>query len=208
MPETPRLLENNRRWAEAVQTRHPEFFSGLSRQQSPDFLWIGCADSRVPANQIVDLDPGELFVHRNVANLAPHNDFNYLSVLQYAVDVLRVRHVIVSGHYGCGGIRAALEGEGSGIISGWLELIRDVADQHREELDALDPESRVDRLCELNVTAQVANVCRTRVVRDAWGRGQPLKVHGWIYGLSDGRLRDLGVSVTGPGGPAAGADTG
>lgn len=198
MEEIRRLLDNNRRWAEGVQSEHPEFFPELARQQSPDYLWIGCADSRVPANQIVNLQPGELFVHRNVANLAPHNDFNYLSVLQFAVDVLQVRHVIVTGHYGCGGVKAALAGEGSGFISGWLELIRDVAARHREELEALPEGERVDRLCELNVAAQVDNVCRTQVVRDAWARGQDLKVHGWVYGLDDGRLRDLEVSVAGP----------
>lgn len=198
MEEIRQLLDNNRQWAEAVQADNPDFFPQLARQQTPNYLWLGCADSRVPANQIVNLAPGELFVHRNVANLAPHNDFNYLSVLQYAVDVLQVRHVIVTGHYGCGGVRAALEGEGSGFISGWLELIRDVAEEHRGELEALPEGQRVDRLCELNVAAQVANVCRTQVVRDAWQRGQDLKVHGWVYGLSDGRLRDLEVSVTGP----------
>lgn len=198
MEEIRQLLDNNRQWAESVQAENPDFFPQLARQQSPDYLWIGCADSRVPANQIVDLMPGELFVHRNVANLAPHNDFNYLSVLQYAVDVLEVQHVIVTGHYGCGGIRGALEGEGSGFISGWLELIRDVAAQHREELDQLPKDLRVDRLCEINVREQVANVCRTQVVQDAWARGQALNVHGWIYSLNDGRLRDLEVSVEGP----------
>ncbi len=198
MEEIRQLLDNNRQWAESVQAENPDFFPQLARQQSPDYLWIGCADSRVPANEIVGLKPGELFVHRNVANLAPHNDFNYLSVLQFAVEVLGVRHVIVTGHYGCGGIKAALAGEGSGFISGWLELIRDVADRHRDELADLNEGARVDRLCEINVRAQVGNVCRTRVVRDAWARGQDLKVHGWIYGLGDGRLRDLEVSVTGP----------
>ena len=198
MEEIRHLLDNNRQWAESVQAEDPDFFPQLAGQQSPDYLWIGCADSRVPANQIVDLMPGELFVHRNVANLAPHNDFNYLSVLQYAVDVLEVEHVIVTGHYGCGGIRAALEGEGSGFISGWLELIRDVAAQHHEELDQLPKDLRVDRLCEINVREQVANVCRTQVVQDAWARGQALNVHGWIYSLNDGRLRDLEVSVAGP----------
>ena len=204
MEDIRRLLENNRRWAEGIQAEDPDFFPGLAGQQSPDYLWIGCADSRVPANEIVGLKPGELFVHRNVANLAPHNDFNYLSVLQFAVEVLRVRHVIVTGHYGCGGIKAALSGEGSGFISGWLELIRDVAEHHHGELEGLDEQGRIDRLCEINVGAQVANVCRTRVVRDAWERGQDLKVHGWIYGLGDGRLRDLEVSVTGPGDLPAG----
>ncbi|MFA9460464.1 carbonic anhydrase [Thiohalorhabdus sp. Cl-TMA] len=194
MGDIRNLLEHNHRWAEGVQAEHPDFFSELARQQSPAYFWIGCADSRVPANQIVDRKPGEIFVHRNVANLAPHNDFNYLSVLQYAVEVLKVRHVIVTGHYGCGGIRAALEGKGSGFITGWLEMIRDVADQHREELDPLDFEARVDRLCEINVQHQVANVCRTQVVREAWERGQPLEVHGWIYSLHDGKLRDLEVT--------------
>ncbi|KPV39083.1 hypothetical protein AN478_12295 [Thiohalorhabdus denitrificans] len=198
MGEIRNLLDNNRRWAEGIQEEHPEFFPQLAHQQSPDYLWIGCADSRVPANQIVNLPPGEVFVHRNIANLAPHNDFNYLSVLQYAVEVLKVHHVIVTGHYGCGGIRAALKGGGSGFITGWLEMIRDVADRHREELDGLDEEERVSRLCELNVSHQVANVCRSQVVREAWERGQPLQVHGWIYALNDGLLRDLEVTAAGP----------
>jgi carbonic anhydrase len=198
MGDIRRLLDNNRRWAEGVQTEHPEFFPDLARQQTPAYFWIGCADSRVPANQIVGLQPGELFVHRNVANLAPHNDFNYLSVLQYAVEVLRVSHVIVTGHYGCGGIRAALHEDGSGFISGWLEMIRDVANQNWTALEGLDEDARVDRLCELNIAHQVANVCRSQVVRDAWKRGQPLEVHGWVYSLNDGLLRDLGVTASGP----------
>ncbi len=191
------LFDHNRQWAERIKQEDPGFFDRLKNQQSPEFLWIGCADSRVPANQIVDLAPGELFVHRNVANVVVHTDFNCLSVLQYAVEVLRVRHVMVVGHYGCGGVRAALEGEGSGLIRNWLRHVRDVYDKHEDQLVSLDSEqARFDRLCELNVMEQVLHVCQTSTVQDAWARGQSLSVHGWIYSVADGLLRDLDVCMT------------
>ena len=189
------LFENNRDWAQSMVERDPGFFETLSRQQSPEYLWIGCSDSRVPANQIVGLLPGELFVHRNVANVVVHTDLNCLSVMQFAVDVLRVKHVIVCGHYGCGGVRAALEGAKVGLCDNWLRHVQDVRQKHEARLAALPEERRVDRLCELNVMEQVVNVCQTTVVQDAWERGQSLMVHGWLYGLQDGRLRDLDVSV-------------
>jgi len=193
-----RLLENNRAWSAEVRTREPDFFARLSRQQAPEYLWIGCSDSRVPANQIVGLLPGEMFVHRNVANVVVHADLNCLSAVQFAVDVLRVRHVIVCGHYGCGGVLAALRNSRLGLIDNWLRHVQDVLTKHRARLDALPTEAkRHDRLCELNVIEQAVNVCQTTVVREAWGRGQPLTVHGWIYGLADGLLRELGVSVAG-----------
>ena len=192
------LIQNNRAWAEATLERDPDFFRTLARQQAPEFLWIGCSDSRVPANQIVGLLPGELFVHRNVANVVVHTDLNCLSVLQFAVDVLGVRHVIVCGHYGCGGVQAVIEGRRVGLADNWLRHVQDVAAKHAAELAALeDPAARLDRLCELNVMEQVANVCQTTIVRDAWARGQSLAVHGWIYGLRDGLVRDLGVSRSG-----------
>ncbi len=190
------LFEKNRAWAASMAEQDPGFFAGLVHQQTPQYLWIGCSDSRVPANQIVGLAPGEMFVHRNVANVVVHTDLNCLSVLQFAVDVLKVRHVMVVGHYGCGGVRAADEDARLGLIDNWLRHVQDVRDQHRDELDAIpDAASRVDRLCELNVAAQVRHVCETTVVRDAWQRGQPLTVHGCIYRLQDGILRDLGVSA-------------
>lgn len=192
------LFANNREWAAELAAREPEFFGRLSDQQAPEYLWIGCSDSRVPANQIVGLLPGELFVHRNVANVVVHTDLNCLSVLQYAVDVLRVRHVIVCGHYGCGGVQAAARNIKLGLIDNWLRHVQDVARRHRESLAELDDENqRIDRLCELNVIEQVINVCQTTTVRDAWGRGQPLAVHGWIYRLQDGLLHDLGICVDG-----------
>jgi carbonic anhydrase len=192
------LFDNNRSWA-AEQTRgDPEFFERLLGQQAPEYLWIGCSDSRVPANQIVGLAPGELFVHRNVANVVVHTDLNCLSVLQFAVDVLRVKHVIVCGHYGCGGVSAALRDEKLGLIDNWLRHVQDVGAKHRAELAVLpDEPARAARLCELNVIEQVANVADTTVVRDAWRRGQPLAVHGWIYDLRDGLLRDLDVTREG-----------
>ncbi len=190
------LLDRNRAWAASVESRQPGFFRGLASQQAPRYLWIGCSDSRVPANEIVDLAPGELFVHRNVANLVVHTDFNCLAVLQFAVDVLKVEHVIVVGHYGCGGIRAALDGTAHGLIDNWLRHVQDVAGKHRRLLDALpDPERRSDRLCELNVIEQVVHVARTTIVQDAWQRGQPLTLHGLIYGLEDGLLCDLGFAA-------------
>jgi carbonic anhydrase len=191
------LLERNRSWAGRTAAASPGFFEELSRQQAPRYLWIGCSDSRVPANQIVDLQPGELFVHRNVANLVVHTDLNCLSVLQYAVDVLRVRHVIVCGHYGCGGVQAAFERQRLGLIDNWLRHVQDVEARHLTALAAISEHGkRCDRVCELNVIEQVANVCATTIALDAWGRGQELSVHGWIYRLSDGLLHDLGICVS------------
>ncbi len=190
------LFDNNRAWAARLETAEPDFFKKLCAQQSPEFLWIGCSDSRVPANEIVGLLPGELFVHRNVANLVVHTDLNCLSVLQYAVDALCVTHVIVCGHYGCGGVRAAMEPRRHGLIDNWLRHVQDVHEQHHGIVDAIvDDSARVDRMCELNVIEQVRHVCQTTIVQEAWERGQPLSVHGWIYGLHDGRLRNLGVSA-------------
>ena len=191
------LFRNNRAWAAEMVGNDPEFFARLSHQQAPRYLWIGCSDSRVPANQIVGLLPGEMFVHRNVANVVVHTDLNCLSAIQFAVEVLRVEHIIVCGHYGCGGVLAALRDAKLGLIDNWLRHIQDVGSKHRPRLDTLATEGeRHDRLCELNVIEQVANVCQTTVVRDAWARGQALAVHGWIYGLRDGLLRDLGMCVT------------
>jgi carbonic anhydrase len=192
-----RLFANNRAWAEEMARRQPDFFARLAGQQAPHYLWIGCSDSRVPANQIVDLLPGEMFVHRNVANVVVHSDLNCLSALQFAVDVLRVRHVIVCGHYGCGGVLAAMRDDRLGLIDNWLRHVQDVRSKHAGQLARLtSDQQRHDRLCELNVIEQVANVCHTTVVREAWVRGQELAVHGWIYGLGDGLLRDLGMCVT------------
>ncbi len=189
------LFENNRAWAEKITAEDPAFFDKLSHLQSPEYLWIGCSDSRVPANQITGLAPGEVFVHRNVANVVVHTDLNCLSVMQFAVDVLRVKHIIVCGHYGCGGVRAALTGERLGLIDNWLRHIQDVRDKHAALLAPLAGEAAADRLCELNVVEQVVNVARTTILRDAWERGQAVTVHGWIYGLSNGQLRDLGISI-------------
>ncbi|HEU4697912.1 MAG TPA: carbonate dehydratase [Gemmatimonadales bacterium] len=199
MRTLPELFANNRAWAARVEQARPGFFRHLAEQQAPRFLWIGCADSRVPANEIVDLEPGELFVHRNVANVVVHTDLNCLSVLQYAVDVLQVEHVMVVGHYGCGGVRAALRGAPLGLIDNWLRHVQDVAERHREQLDALDEAQREDRLCELNVLEQAHNVARSSIVRDAWRRGQRLAVHAWVYSLKDGLLRDLDFDVRHPG---------
>ncbi|MFL5510138.1 MAG: carbonate dehydratase [Gemmatimonadaceae bacterium] len=191
------LFANNRAWAQKMTREDADFFTRLSNQQAPSYMWIGCADSRVPANEIVGLAPGELFVHRNVANIVVHADLNCLSVLQFAVEVLKVKHVIVCGHYGCGGVGAALRDDRLGLVDNWLRHVQDVRWKHQTELDGLPTEQkRHDRLCELNVVEQVLNVSQTTVVRDAWSRGQPLAVHGWIYDLHDGLLRDLGVSVT------------
>ena len=193
------LFDNNRRWAETARRRDPRFFERLAAEQAPRFLWIGCSDSRVPANEVVGLEPGELFVHRNIANVVVHTDLNCLSVIQFAVDVLEVAHIIVCGHYGCGGVRAALFGERIGLADNWLHHIHDVRDKHGPRLALFrEDRERIDRLCELNVIEQVANVCQTTIVRDAWARGRELAVHGWIYGLSDGLLRDLGVTISGP----------
>ena len=196
MPPLDKLLQNNRTWAADRIQRDPTFFTRLAKQQAPEFLWIGCADSRVPANEIVGLDPGELFVHRNVANVVVHTDLNCLSVLQFAVDVLNVKHVIVCGHYGCGGIRAAMEKDSHGLIDNWLRHVQDVARAHEVKLNAIqDFDARVDRLCELNVIDQVQNVARTTIVQDAWRRGHALQLHGWVYGLKDGLITDLGIAV-------------
>jgi carbonic anhydrase len=192
------LLENNRRWAADMAARDPEFFGTLADRQTPEYLWIGCSDSRVPANEIVGLPPGDVFVHRNVANVVVHTDLNCLSALQYAVDVLAVRHVVVCGHYGCGGVRAALDNDRHGLVDNWLRHVGDVRDKHATELEQLPPERQHDRLCELNVVEQVTNVCQTTIVEDTWARGQELAVHGLVYGLRDGLLRDLGVSAAGP----------
>jgi carbonic anhydrase len=190
------LLDRNRAWAADIQSRQPGFFETLAAQQAPRYLWIGCADSRVPANEIVDLAPGELFVHRNVANVVVHTDFNCLAVLQYAVDVLKVEHVIVVGHYGCGGIKAALDDSAHGLIDNWLRHVQDVAAKHEAALARLDGlAKRVDRLCELNVVEQVVHVGRTTIVQDAWRRGQRVTLHGLVYGLTDGLLNDLGVEA-------------
>jgi len=186
-----KLFDNNRRWAEAITARQPDFFRRLAAQQAPEYFWIGCADSRVPANEIVDLLPGELFVHRNVANVVVHTDLNCLSVLQFAIDVLKVRHVIVCGHYGCGGVKAALADAPLGLIDNWLRHVQDVAHQHASELAAVDGDARADLLCELNALDQARHVCETTVVQEAWARGQSIDVHAWIYGLDNGRLRDL-----------------
>jgi carbonic anhydrase len=192
------LFDANRRWAADAVSADPEFFARLEAIQTPQYLWIGCSDSRVPANQITGLKPGEVFVHRNVGNVVVHTDLNCLSVLQYAVDVLGIRHVMVVGHYGCGGIKAALAGKSLGLIDNWLRHIQDVAERHAGILDALpDDEARLRCLSELNVIEQVRNVARTTLVGDAWRRGQPLALHGWIYDLADGNLRDLDVSMTG-----------
>jgi carbonic anhydrase len=192
------LFDNNRLWSERIRAQDPEFFTKLSRQQSPEYLWIGCSDSRVPANQIVGLLPGEIFVHRNVANVVVHTDLNCLSVLQYAVDVLRVKHVIVCGHYGCGGVQSALRNDRLGLIDNWLRHVQDVRLKHLPRLAALaGGEAQADRLCELNVIEQAVNVCQTTVIQEAWARGQGVAVHGWIYSLADGCLRDLKSCVTG-----------
>lgn len=196
MPSLQHLFDNNRAWADRIRRLDPEFFLKLSRQQLPSYLWIGCSDSRVPANEIVGLLPGELFVHRNVANLVVHTDLNCLSVMQFAVDILKVRHVIVCGHYGCSGVKAALRRDRLGLSDNWLRHVQDVRQKHEKILTRLETEPQAaDRLCELNVIEQVTNVCHTSIARDAWERGQELSVHGWIYGLQDGLLRDLKVSV-------------
>jgi carbonic anhydrase len=195
MRQLPELFKNNRAWAADMTRQDADFFRRLSTQQSPHYLWIGCSDSRVPANQIVGLVAGEMFVHRNVANVVVHTDLNCLSAIQFAVDVLRVEHIIVCGHYGCGGVLAALQENNLGLIDNWLRHVQDVRAKHREEVDALETEAKQHaRLCELNVIEQVTNVSQTTVVRDAWSRNQTLTVHGWIYDVSDGLLRDLDVS--------------
>jgi carbonic anhydrase len=199
MKELSHLFANNRAWAEHIRAEYPEFFLKLSRQQAPQYFWIGCSDSRVPANQITGLPPGEMFVHRNVANVVPPADLNCLGALQFAVDVLQVRHVIVCGHYGCAGVRAVLLGKQLGLVDNWLRNVEEVREKHAPLLGALRNDAqRFDRLCELNVIEQVANVCETTAVQHAWERGQMVAVHGWIYSVSDGLLRDLGFCVTDP----------
>jgi carbonic anhydrase len=199
----PELFDNNRRWAAQTEAREPGFFSRLLKQQAPQYLWIGCSDSRVPANQIIGLPPGDVFVHRNVANVVVHTDLNALSVIQYAIDLLQVKHIIVVGHYGCGGVTAALRQQRIGLADNWLRHVQDVHGAHRAWFDALPSDAqRLDRLCELNVLEQAASVCKTTVVQDAWSRAQPVTVHGWVYGLHNGLLQDLGFTV------AAAADLG
>jgi len=196
MRSLSQLFDNNRAWSERIRRIDPDFFARLSRQQRPEYLWIGCSDSRVPANEIVGLAPGELFVHRNIANVVVHSDLNCLSVMQFAVEVLRVEHIIVCGHYGCSGVSAALQDRRVGLADNWLHHLQDVHAKHDVALATISGmPQRIDRLCELNVIEQVANVCRTTIVRDAWERGQPLAVHGWVYGLKDGLIRDLETTV-------------
>ena len=196
MKQLDKLLSNNRRWAAAIRSREPDFFTRLSQLQAPEYLWIGCSDSRVPANQITGLAPGEVFVHRNVANIVVHADLNCLSVLQYAVDVLKVKHIIVCGHYGCGGVTAAHDNLKLGLIDNWLRNVQEVGQKHRDALNAISSrEQRIGRLCELNVIEQAVNVAQTTVVQDAWARGQALNVHGWVYDLNDGVIRDLKMSM-------------
>lgn len=190
-----RLFEANRRWAQRMETAQPGFFKKLAQLQAPEYLWIGCSDSRVPANEIVDLLPGEVFVHRNVANVVVHTDLNCLSVIQYAIDVLKVKHIMVVGHYGCGGVTAAYKRQRVGIVDLWLRHVQDVHAKHFERVEALPVAQRIDKLCELNVLEQVLNVAHSMVVQDAWQRGQDLTVHGWVYGLRDGLMRDLGMTV-------------
>ncbi|MDO8652497.1 MAG: carbonate dehydratase [Undibacterium sp.] len=193
------LFENNRRWADAIRAKDPEFFKKLASQQSPEYLWIGCSDSRVPANELLGLLPGELFVHRNIANVVVHSDLNCLSVLQFAIDVLGVKHIIVCGHYGCSGVHAALTGRRVGLADNWLRHVQDVHQKHERYLGEVLPlKQRSDRLCELNVIEQVVNLCQTTIVQDAWERGQELTVHGWVYGLQDGLLSELGMSINSP----------
>jgi carbonic anhydrase len=195
----PQLIENNRNWAQQVTDGDPDFFSELAKKQNPDFLWIGCADSRVPANQIVGLNPGEVFVHRNIANVVVHTDFNCLSVIEFAVAILKVKHIIVCGHYGCGGVKAASENHHLGLIDNWLRHIRDIRQKHDAVLRLIPDEcERFDRLCELNVIEQALNVCHTTVVQEAWHRNQKLAVHGWIYKIQDGLIRDMNVTISGP----------
>ncbi|MCB1724445.1 MAG: carbonate dehydratase [Chromatiaceae bacterium] len=198
MSDLKHLFENNRIWAEAIKKQDPDFFERLCRQQAPQYLWIGCSDSRVPANEIVDLPPGDVFVHRNIANVVVHTDLNCLSVIQYAVEVLKVRHIIVCGHYGCGGVKAAIEGRDHGLIDNWLRHIKDVGRFNADRLTGLDGEQRFDALCELNVAEQVTNVCNTTIVKNAWERGADLTVHGWIYSIRDGILHSLVPGVSAP----------
>ncbi len=190
------LLENNRQWSERVHAEDPTFFQRLSKQQAPKYLWIGCSDSRVPANQVVDVAPGEVFVHRNIANVVVHTDLNCLSVIQFAVDVLKVEHILVVGHYGCGGVHAGLNQSRLGLADNWIRHVTDVRDKHADFIESLrDQELRHDRLCDLNALEQVTNVCTTTIVQDAWARGQKLVVHGWVYSLKDGIVHDIGLNI-------------
>lgn len=192
MTDLNHLFANNARWAEEIKAKQPEFFAALAKQQAPEYLWIGCSDSRVPANEIVDLLPGELFVHRNVANIVIHTDLNCMSVMQFAVEFLKVKHIMVTGHYGCGGVKAALDGRQLGLVDYWVRGIRDIYFEHKELIDSIsDPVTRLNHLCELNVMQQVANVSHTNIVQNAWKRGQDLTIHGWIYGIHDGLVRNL-----------------
>jgi carbonic anhydrase len=190
------LLENNRRWAESEVERDPEFFSRLANQAAPEYLWIGCSDSRVPANELLGLLPGDVFVHRNIANVVVHSDLNCLSVLQFAIDVLKVKHVIIVGHYGCKGVHAAMTGTRVGLVDNWLRHVHDVHQKHERYMGTvINEQKRSERLVELNVVEQVSNVCATTIVQDAWERGQELTVHGWVYGINDGKLQDMGIAV-------------
>lgn len=199
MNDLEQLFENNARWAEAIKEEDPTFFEKLAKQQAPEYLWIGCSDARVPANEIVGLLPGDLFVHRNVANVVLHTDLNCLSVIQFAVDVLKVKHILVTGHYGCGGVRASMCDDQLGLIDGWLRTIRDLYYEHRDYISSYPTEeAQVDRMCELNVIQQVANVSHTTIVQNAWHRGQPLAIHGCIYGIKDGVWKNLNVTISGP----------
>ncbi len=195
MSKLERLLESNKEWAEKISQENPDFFKDLSKQQNPEYLWIGCSDSRVPANQIVGLMPGEVFVHRNVANQVIHSDLNCLSVVQFAVEVLKVKHIIVTGHYGCGGVHAAYDNSRHGLVDNWLSHVKDVQYKHMEELSKLNADDARNRLCELNVMEQVRNLARTTVVRDAWQKGQELVLHGFVYGLHNGLINDLGIDI-------------
>jgi carbonic anhydrase len=198
MTELSELLRHNRDWSDGVRREDPQFFERLSQQQAPKFLWIGCSDSRVPANQILGLAPGEVFVHRNIANVMVHTDLNCMSVIQFAVDVLQIEHILVVGHYGCGGVLAALQGTRVGLADNWIRHVGDVAQKHAALLESFEPADRGERLCELNAIEQAENVCLSTVVRDAWARGQSLSVHGWVYSLHDGRVRELGMDVDSP----------
>ncbi|TDB27843.1 carbonate dehydratase [Stenotrophomonas sp. ATCM1_4] len=199
MKDILKLLQNNREWADRIEREDPEFFHQLAKQQNPEYLWIGCSDSRVPANQIIGMAPGEVFVHRNVANVVVHTDLNCLSVIQYAVDQLKIKHILIVGHYGCGGVHAALNKVRVGLADNWLRHVGDVAQKHNDILSQIeDPELRHARLCELNVIEQVVNACHSTIVQDAWARGQKLMVHGWVYSLRDGRVSEMGIDVGGP----------
>ena len=203
MDDLIQLLQQNKLWAENIKATDPGFFQTLAKEQTPRYLWIGCADSRVPSTQLVGLLPGQMFVHRNVANIVVHTDFNCLSVIQYAVDVLGIKHIIVCGHHGCGGVKAAMENEQQGLIDNWLRHVQDVVHAHQELLTEKDEDKRLNRLCELNVIEQVFNVARTTIVQNAWQRGQELTIHGWVYSLEDGLLRDLGLTIDNAEGLAA-----